>query len=165
MGKNDAMMMHRVFGGLTALTLTLLASAAIACPDVEEDGEDLYYSSDDLWNAVAFAVIAGGDQDLDRCDFNGPFTTGHVAAPPDFELHYRKTRDFDLRFTAVGDCDTVLLINTGAGNWFFDDDDGQYDAQIHLTNPSDGLYDIWIGTYENRNCEATLTIETFPEDS
>jgi hypothetical protein len=59
-------------------------------------------------------------------------------------------------------CDSTLLIMTGAENWFYNDDDnGNLDARIVLTRPSNGLYDIWVGTYDGDHCDATLTFRTF----
>ena len=67
-------------------------------------------------------------------------------------------------FSVESDCDSVLLINTAATNWFYDDDDnGASDPLIRLTNPSTGVYDIWVGTYNGRYCDAVLSLETFDD--
>ncbi len=154
--------LRRLLALLPVLALSLCATMAAACPDVDQDGQDIFYDSDDLWTPHSFDVVAGGEEDLDYCDF-GFSASGHVAGPPDFELHYTRTANHNLRFTAEGNCDTVLLINTGAGNWFYDDDgSGEADSEIELIAPSEGIYDIWIGTFSSGNCNAELQIETFP---
>lgn len=66
--------------------------------------------------------------------------------------------------TVINQCDSAVLINTGAANWYDDDDDyndGGGGAQITLSNPSNGRIDIWARTYELGNCDAVLTLETF----
>jgi hypothetical protein len=73
-----------------------------------------------------------------------------------------KKTDYSLEFRVDSDCDSVLLINTGAMNYYFDDDDnGNFDPKIRLTRPSEGWYDVWIGTYNGSECTAVLTLETF----
>lgn len=158
-----------IFGCITALALAGTATGALACPSIEAKGKSLYHDSEDLWSPLALDVIAGGNQDLDYCSFDeldgsDRAPVGYVAVRPDFELNYERTRDHDLRFSLVGACDTVLLINTGAGNWFFSDDAGgdSVDSELRLINPSDGVYDIWVGTYDTANCDASLSIETMP---
>ena len=57
---------------------------------------------------------------------------------------------------------TATSINTGAANWYYDDDDnGNLDARITLTRPSNGWMDIWVGTHDGSVCDAVLTLETF----
>jgi len=47
-------------------------------------------------------------------------------------------------------------------NWFYDDDDnGNLDPRIVLTRPSNGIIDIWVGTYDGEYCDAVLSLETF----
>jgi len=152
---------------LAALFVALFSVAAKACPEIRLSGQELDYSSADLYQPHSFKVIAGGNINLDNCRIraNNPpptYATGFVVAAPDFELYYRHQRGYELEFRVVSDCDSVLLINTGAANWYFDDDDnGNLDARIRLSAPSSGWYDIWIGTYDPSTCNATLTLETF----
>ena len=62
----------------------------------------------------------------------------------------------------VSECDSVLLVNTGAMNWYYDDDDnGNLDALITLTRPSNGWLDVWVGTHDGEVCDAVLSLETF----
>lgn len=152
---------------LLSLALILVPTIALACPDWRQEPTASYlrYSGSDLWQPKAHSVVAGGDQYLNNCGIyhqsSGERAIGYVAYRPDFELQYTGG-NYQLEFRAVGNCDTVLLINTGGGNWYFDDDDGGAgDAKIRLTRPSTGVYDIWIGTYDPSTCNARLELESF----
>jgi len=141
-----------------------LPGAAIACPEISLDGVELNYSGKQLYEARSFSVIAGGEENISRCGIRNNTDgapEGFVAEAPDFELYYQGG-GYELEFRVESDCDSILLINTGSGNWYFDDDDnGNLDAKIRLGRASDGWYDIWIGTLERGNCDARLILESF----
>ncbi|MEM9740645.1 MAG: hypothetical protein AAF829_12330 [Pseudomonadota bacterium] len=136
------------------------AATASACPDEELYGEELAYTSDDLWDAKVHAVAAGGDVDLDTC-YHIP-GTGNVIEAPDFSIEYVKTERYDLHFDTSAECDTVLLVNDATGAWHFDDDsgDGTSDTVV-LADAEEGWIDVWIGTFDSDICDATLTVEAF----
>lgn len=148
---------------LVALVLALSTVAVRACPDVNLGGQELYYTAAEVYQPKAFSVIAGGSQNLENCRIQGVgVVTGWVAKAPDFELYYTKSSGYSLEIRVNSACDSVLLINTAGGNWYFDDDDnGAGDAKIRLNSPSEGWYDIWIGTYGASNCDAQLVLESF----
>lgn len=157
---------------LKLLCATLLVvfgsvSVAMACPDWRQSPTSgvLRYDGGDLWDPKSFNVVAGGDQYLDNCGIrhasSGERAVGYVAYAPDFELQYGGG-GYQLELKVVSDCDSTLLINTGGGNWYFDDDDmGNGDARICLTRPTTGVYDIWIGTYGTATCNARLILESW----
>lgn len=143
----------------------ITTSTVQACPDYRLMGQQIHASSSDLYNPYRFDVIAGGSIDLQRCRIradNASRVFGWVSTQPDFTLRYYRSQAYQLDFRAVGSCDTVLLVNTGNANWFFSDDrDGTQNPRVRLTRPSDGWYDIWVGTYGPSTCTAQLVIETF----
>lgn len=154
---------------ITLALFLIPATANATCPSWEYDASNsIYYSGSDLWSAKAHSVVAGGTSnstELSRCNIRTnnapPRAEGYVAPVPDFELHFT-ANGYQLELRTVGNCDTTLLINTGGGNWYFDDDDyGDGDAKIRLTRPTSGVYDIWVGTYDNENCDARLELESF----
>ncbi len=153
---------------LSALAMLLLGvSIAEACPDYRQWGDRFVTSGRELYNPKSVDVIAGGDNDLSRCgirahNYRGPLP-GWVTTPPDFSIEVKGLSGYQIEFRVVADCDTVMLLNTAAANWYYDDDDnGNGQPKIRLTRPAaNGIYDIWIGTYEPRNCNARLIIETF----
>ncbi|SNR34393.1 hypothetical protein EYF88_04675 [Paracoccus sediminis] len=141
------------------------ASSAIACPDPGEWGEQFSLTGDDLYSQHAFPAIAGGGSNIQRCPISfwtdqGP---GFVTRAPDFTFDISGLQHYEIAFDVESSCDNVLVMNTGMGAWFYDDDDGGgNDARIYLTRPQDGLFDIWVGTYdEGADCDATLYVETF----
>ena len=85
-----------------------------------------------------------------------------MTAAPDFSLELSGMDPFRLVLKVVSECDSVLLVNTGAMNWYYDDDDnGNLDALITLTRPSNGWLDVWVGTHDGETCDAVLSLETF----
>lgn len=144
---------------ITITTLLLTAGAAAAgCPDFGQNGFNLSVSSQSLYSENRMDVVAGGSIDLGNCS-SAP-GVGYVSEAPDFTLSYQRTGNYNVRFRAQGGCDTVLLINDASGNWYWDDDSGP-DAQITLGNPQSGYIDVWVGTYNDELCNASLAMESF----
>jgi non-specific serine/threonine protein kinase len=150
---------------LTGCFAFLLPAAAAACPNVALAGPEIRATASMLYVPAEFAVQAGGDRDITRCGIRNRTDgkpQGFVAAAPDFELYFVQDGRFQLELRVVSECDSILLVNTGGGNWYWDDDDaGNLDAKIRLTRPSQGWYDIWIGTVDGRLCNAKLILESF----
>ena len=151
-----------------ALGLTLVAGAAAACPDVRQNGAGGSFTGRQLYDPKFFNVTAGGDYSLQR-NCRGIYNAlrsergeGYFPITPDFTLQTPGLAGFTLVISVVSDCDSALLINTPAGNWYYDDDDnGNLDARIDLTAPSSGILDIWVGTADGQYCDAQLRLETF----
>jgi hypothetical protein len=71
------------------------------------------------------------------------------AAAPDLDLNYR-AGGLPLTITVRSRADVVLLINTPDGRWHCDDDSaGGTDSKLTFGTPQSGLYNIWVGTYED----------------
>ncbi len=137
------------------------AAQAQACPNWQLSGQTASVDANSLWSPQSFSVTAGGDVNLSTC----PGLPGHgwVITSPDFEISYNALnmgRDLEIR--AAGSCDTVLLVNDASGQWQFSDDaDGSFNPRLRLSNAPSGTYDIWVGTFGQGNCSATLVMETF----
>ena len=96
-------------------------------------------------------ITAGGTYGLSWC-FNDPSLTGSVASKPDFDLYYRTSGWTQLTIIVDSPYDTMLLVNDPHGNWLFDDDSyGGGNPMIVIPNAPDGLYDIWIGSFDGAN--------------
>lgn len=153
---------------LVAAGYLLAAGAAEACPDYNLWGVERYeFSARDLYAPKQVNVRAGGDYNLERCNiragnWRGPMP-GYVIREPDFSITIRGMSGYQIEFRTESNCDSVLLINTAGANWYYDDDDnGNADAKIRLTRPAgDGIYDVWVGTYDGATCDARLIIESF----
>jgi len=151
-----------ILGGLAAIGLLALApgqAAAQTCPDVGLTGFAIDQSADDLAGGQSFQVVAGGSINLGGCsDVPG---SGYLAEAPDFELTLSGSTGQALQLTVASACDTTLLTNDATGTWSFsDDEDGTSNPRITLAGAADGLYDIWVGTFETATCDATLTVQT-----
>ena len=138
----------------------LVGSAAMACPDRQQTGQQIRYSSDQLWSPQTLSVIAGGGDNLQNCPQPG---VGYVATRPDFDFAFTdNSAGRDLEFRVNASCDTVLLVNDARGEWHFNDDGSNgLNASLRIPNAPAGGYDIWVGTYGPSTCQATLTLETF----
>ncbi len=107
---------------------------------------------------VTVAITSGGSIDASTAGL-APGCRGFVTRPPDFILDYNNAASF-LRFYAVGNGDTTLVINDGAGRWHCNDDSwGGTNPTVDIQNPPSGQYDIWVGSYRaNENIRTTLNV-------
>ncbi|MEX3015802.1 hypothetical protein [Gymnodinialimonas hymeniacidonis] len=94
-------------------------------------------------------ITAGGRFALTNC-FPGTGWRGFTITRPDFRFFYQGVSQtgritFQLTSNAV---DTVLLINTPDGQWFFNDDsNGTFNSTLTFSPVLQGQYDIWAGAY------------------
>ena len=146
------------------LGMALAAGAAAACPNYTLYGDTYEAHGSDLYSAKSLRVRAGGSRSILGCGirFGSDRGRGFVTEAPDFSIRLSGMERYSIHFSVRSDCDSILLINTGSRNWYYDDDDnGNYDAKITLSRPSNGWMDIWVGTHDGSYCDATLTLETF----
>ncbi|WP_043699288.1 hypothetical protein [Yoonia vestfoldensis] len=141
-------------------------TAAMACPDFTIPPQQSYQATgQQLYAPAQFNVVAGGQHALGDCPQIRPGSdvgSGFFPASPDFSFQLSGMQPYRLVVSVVSKCDAALLINTASANWYYDDDDnGNLDPLITLTQPADGRIDIWIGTYDGAYCDATLKLETF----
>lgn len=144
--------------------LAVAASAASACPNFNLYGATYELHGSDLYSPQTWRVQAGGDRSITGCGirFGSDRGRGFVTQAPDFSIRLSGMERYSISFSVRSRCDSILLINTGSANWFYDDDDnGNYDAKITLSRPSNGWMDIWVGTHDGTVCDAELTLETF----
>jgi hypothetical protein len=154
------MFKHALAAIAAVIVFAATTAFAAACPNITTGNQTFNHSATQLWSPISYNIIAGGDVNLANCP-RVP-GVGYVVRNPDFSLYYNKNANYELEFRTSGNCDTILLINTGAGNYYYDDDDGDgSNARIRLTRPSAGRYDIWVGTYGPSTCNSRLTMETF----
>ncbi|MCR9123405.1 MAG: hypothetical protein NXH91_14160 [Phyllobacteriaceae bacterium] len=156
-------MMRLILAGLMAS----FATAAFACPDYTIWGDKYTFSGDELYSPKSLSVVAGGQNNLTKCgiraqNYRGSLP-GYTTSSPDFSITVEGISGYSIEFRVRSECDSVLLVNTAARNWYFDDDDlGAGDAKIRLTRPAgDGIFDVWVGTYDGSSCDARLIVETF----
>ena len=148
-----------------AAALALSAGAAVACPDWSQSGYEFRARASQLYTPWEHRMIAGGDSRIDRCGIRNRtdgIPTGYATSQPDVTFWFEQDGRYQLEFRVVSTCDSMLLVNTGGANWYWDDDDnGNLDPKIRLTRPSQGWFDVWVGTIGPDTCDAVLIIETF----
>lgn len=91
-------------------------------------------------------VVSGGEV---AANYLGGACTGFAAVAPDFRLNWNGNSD-ELRFffVAADGGDTTLLVNLPDGSWICNDDGADtVDPMVGLSNPQEGQYDIWVGSY------------------
>lgn len=148
----------------SALSLALgfglagLAAPAVACPQWQMTGQQVSFSAGQLMTPQTLSVVAGGDVNLGNCQ-SVP-GNGYVITQPDFDLSLSDLgANATLVLQVAGQCDTVLLVNDSTGHWHFDDDSaGDLNPRITITGAQNGVYDIWVGTYNPSTCPATLSV-------
>lgn len=151
-----------------ATALCLSAGVAQACPSWANNGREARMTGAELrGGGQSFNVVAGGDQRLAGCGipFGSDRGDGYVMRDPDFTFQITGLQNSKLIISTVSECDSVLVINTGGANWYYDDDDNPssyLDSRIVLTRPGDGIFDIWVGTHDGSYCDSYLNVQTVP---
>lgn len=108
-----------------------------------------------------FDLQAGGE--IEAYNLYGQ-CNGHIASAPDYRIEYvgGSRAPLDLRVSSAED--TTLLVVDPAGNVFCNDDDVDLNPALSLSNPSQGFYGVWVGTFSPIQNgvfpEAQLTIAT-----
>ena len=92
-------------------------------------------------------IVGGGMIDASYLEGD---CVGHAAQAPDVRLEWSGVSNELHIFFAADDGDATLVINLPDGSWVCNDDaDGfTLNPMVTLRNPSDGQYDIWVGSYE-----------------
>ena len=97
-------------------------------------------------------VVAGGSETTNSC-------AGFYNTEPTLQLNWSGSSDM-LRFYVTSSADTTLLVRDPAGVLHCNDDwkPGDTDPMKTFSNPHNGRYTIWVGTYSNSTAYATLNI-------
>lgn len=91
-------------------------------------------------------VTSGGSLDARAMNL-GPGCVGFVTARPDVILRMTGN-SASLRVYVTAPGDTTLLVNSGRGRWFCNDDSfGGRNPTVDLPSTGSGQYDIWVGSY------------------
>ena len=150
--------MRLALAAAAAAAAALLAAPAQACPDWEAAP---YFGQIDLSpgfepDPYTRDITAGGTHSLADCFPNGE--AGFVTAAPDFDLYWTGTAA-QVTIAIEAEADAILLVNTPGGEWYYNDDYRGSNPAITFYDPEEGLYDIWIGTYDgSRKNPARLVI-------
>lgn len=152
-------MLKKAFAALATM-IALAAGAAQACPDWQGRPHfgDIDLRAGFQPDPFIRNVTAGGTINLQRCINN---TAGFVTTRPDFDLYWNGN-SAQLTIAVESRADAVLLVNAPDGSWWFDDDTYGTNPVLVFRNPQQGLYDIWIGSYDgSRRNPARLVITEY----
>ena len=130
------------------------------CPDQSAMGTEYFdISHDDIYAAKYFDVTAGGDLNLADCpDVPG---LGYIIGTPDYSINYTANEGQSIEISVNAECDTILLVNTPADEWYWDDDTNGLQPEMVFTHTTNGIYDIWVGTVDASTCDAEIRLESF----
>lgn len=163
-------------GGTCQGTIVFRASAAMmpsvpgagmqGCPNPNlQGGMAVTTSGSALFTPTNYVVLAGGTQDVGLCGLP-IFATGFFPAQPSVSFLLSGMEEYArLEIQGQSSCDTVLLVRTPDGNWYFDDDsNGNLDPMLDIYGAAmlNGRVDVWVGTYDGGgNCQSTIEMETW----
>lgn len=144
----------------TALSVAASTASAQQCPDWQLGGIPIATDAQTAWVPQQYPMFAGGGLDLGQC--GSVPGHGYITAAPNFSLNYDAMgMGRDLEFRVESECDTTMLINDSTAQWHYNDDTNGLQPAIRLSGAQTGRFDIWVGTYGNSACAATLIAETF----
>lgn len=131
---------------LFPVALALSATAANACPDWSQRPHfgSIQITAGFQPDPYVRNITAGGTENLRRCGFNWD---GFVSRKPDFDLYYQGG-GYPLTIAVTAQADAILLISAPNGDWYYNDDYRGFNPAITFQNPQNGLYDIWIGSWD-----------------
>lgn len=133
------------------------------CPDPNLQGPPITTTGSELWSPDSYQTSATGGAMVDSCGLPG---AGFAGAQPNFTLYLSGMEAYGRLEIEVnsGNCDTTLLVRDAFGQWHFNDDSGEsLMPALNLTNMAalNGRVDVWVGTYGNETCPATVEFETW----
>lgn len=136
---------------------TTTGTAAGECPDWSIGGAEVQLAAG---GTDSRQVVAGGGVNLfERAQACGIEGHGFVAQGPDFTLYYDAPEaNAELVLSVTADCDTLMLVNDLNATWLFNDDTDSLNPGITIPAAASGRYDIWVGTYGQDLCQATINM-------
>lgn len=139
-------------------------NSVAGCPNPGLQGIPVQTTGSALYSPTDYALVAGGTTDLSTC--NLPVSGwGWFSAQPTYSFFLSGMQEYGrLEIEGESACDTVMLVRTPNGSWYFDDDsNGNLNPLINLTDTFalNGRMDVWVGSYNGSSCNATIELETW----
>lgn len=126
------------------------------CPDWQLGGQEVRLTAG---SNQSVNVQAGGALDMFTDQCAGVDAHGYIDQAPSVTLYYDAAgRSETLELHVQSQCDTLMLVNDQAANWHFNDDHNSLMPGIIIPTAPDGRYDIWVGTYSQPGCQASLSM-------
>jgi len=136
---------------LTMISLCLVGvSAAFAQTELNPGGTPTYgggtIEAGFLPDPFVVTLLSGGPLDAVALSL-GSDCTGYINDVPDYRMTWAGQAAM-LRLFFVSEGDTTLVIRAPGGKYACNDDFDGLNPLVQLSNPDDGVYDIWVGSYE-----------------
>ncbi len=94
------------------------------------------------------SMTSGGSVRISN-SLTGSQCRGYASSAPDFRIQLSGSSSY-IRFFFVGGGDTTMVVLDANNNWYCgDDSSGTLHPTISLSYPSNGTYDIWVGSYSS----------------
>jgi len=135
-----------------------------ACPNPNLVGTSATFFAGQLAMGQSLSGTAMGTTRLGDCGI--PDAWGYATAAPSYSLFLSQMTGHDLSLRVESSCDSTMLVRTPDGQWHFNDDSGgSLNPALRLAAPTplDGRVDVWLGTYSQGQCPATLSVQSAPE--
>lgn len=145
---------------VAALSAAAMTAGAASAQDTNADPNygELTLSAGFTPDPALLTLQAGGNLSASE-KFEG--CTGYITATPDVRLYWDGSGKGspNLKFSAVSNADTTLIVNGPDGKWYCDDDTGEDSNPLVELTPMNGRYEIWVGTYsDDETKNAVLSI-------
>ncbi len=137
----------------SAVAFVALSGAAWACPNTALGGAPMPFNG----MVQNLNVTAGGEQTLDSCGL-GNLGFAQFRSAPDFTFNVSGMAGRNIELAVRSQCDPAMLVNTPSGEWMFNDDSDGLDPGM-LVPGSDGMMQVWIGTFAGNGCAAALQVQ------
>ena len=134
-------------GGAVSSGLQIFAPARFA---------DITLNGGFLPDPYQINLTAGGPVRVSSAVSGAGSCRGYVTSEPSVELTYNGYGE--LHIYTDGSADTTLAINAPDGSWHCSDDALGTDAGISFNSGTNGVYDIYVGTYSSGDRPTTLRI-------
>jgi hypothetical protein len=132
------------------------------CPNPQLQGMVINTTGEELYSPDTFQTNAMGGSDISGCGLPG---VGFASAQPNFTMFLNGMQSYGrLEIEVNTSCDSNLLVRDAYGQWHFDDDSGgNLTPELNLRNMAglEGRVDVWVGTYGNETCAASVEFETW----
>jgi hypothetical protein len=125
-------------------------SAVFAQDELDPDGTASYggapLEAGFLPDPYVMTMLSGGPLDAAALAL-GSGCAGYINNVPDFRIVW-SGQATSLRLFFLSEGDTTLVVRTPTGKYACNDDFDGLNPLVQLTNPDEGSYDIWVGSYE-----------------
>ena len=141
-----------LFALLTIISLCLVGMSAVSAQaeELDPDGTTSYGSRTVepgfLPDPFVLTMLSGGPLDAAALSI-GSDCAGYINNVPDYRVTWAGQATM-LRIFFISEGDTTLVIRTPGGKYACNDDFDDLNPLVQLSNPDDGVYDIWVGSYE-----------------